>query len=548
MPKIILILSIVFLLNPQFLKSQGNYDFEISKNLDIYYSVWKQLNLNYVDPLEPGKMSKIAIEEMLKSLDPFTNYYAEADIEDVRFLQTGKYGGVGSLILSINDTIVISLPYIGFPIHKSGMRAGDKILAVDGQSVIGKTTNQLTDILRGVQGTKIKINYLSVQGKITEVEVERAEVLIKNVPYFGLLNNETAYVKLIGFSEKASEEVSLAIDSLKKCGPIKNVIIDLRDNGGGLLQQAVEIMNLFIPAGETIVSTKGKVAEQNFVYRTTKAAKFPELNLIVMVNNHSASASEIIAGATQDLDRGIVVGQKSYGKGLVQKVFPLSYMAQIKITVAKYYTPSGRCIQAIDYDHKDELGKAHKIADSLINTFKTKNGRIVKDAGGIEPDTILNPINYSNIEEQLMRNNLIFNFVTQYLLQNNIKPDLDDFELSDAAYTDFLNFLRINKFEYLSDEEKTIAKLIENQKLKPTNSELLVDLNKTQSEYKKQSDAEFLLLKDEIKRLIRIEIMARFYFERGMAKAMLYKDPEIETCLKLFMDKETMKQLLNPKN
>lgn len=527
-------------------RSQSNYDFEISKNLDIYYSLWKQLNLYYADDLPAGKLNKTAIDEMLKSLDPYTNYFPESDIEDARFIQTGKYGGIGSSVHISKDTIVVTMPFKDFPFYNAGLRAGDKLLSIDNQSIVGKSLDEVSDKLHGASGTKFQLHYLSSKNELKTVEIKRTEIEIKNVPFYGMLNKNTAYIKLSGFTEKASQEVLAALDSLSKSNVIENLVFDLRDNGGGLLQQAVEIVGLFVPANELIVSTKGKNKSQNYAYTTTKNPKYPNLKIAVLVNGRSASASEIVAGSLQDLDRAVIIGQKSFGKGLVQKIFPLSYNAQVKITVAKYYIPSGRCIQAIDYDHRDENGEAHKIADSLVSIFKTKNGRIVKDAGGIIPDIPLPTTKNSLLIKELENQWILFDFVTEYVQLNPQTPDLNTFEISDALFNSFLSYLKNRNFEYKLTEEKMLENLISSAKKDTNDVNILQQLTVLQESYRSKKQEDLSQNKEEIKQMLRIEIISRYYFESGAVQSNLFKDQEVQNAANLLLDSNRYSTILKP--
>jgi len=412
--------------------AQESHDFEISKNLDIYTSLIQQLDLHYVDEVQPGTMTKTAIDAMLKQLDPYTNYYPESMIEDVRFLQTGKYGGIGSTLHIKNGNIVVGMTYPGFPFNKAGIRAGDIILKIDGEDVHGKKMRDISEHLKGASGTELNLVYKSAKdGTEKTVNLKREEIVVKDVPYFTMLDDSMAYVKLVGFKQNAAKEVKMAIDSLAKNNTISSVVLDLRNNGGGLLIQAVNILDLFVDAGELIVSTKGKTKNENFTYKTRHHANYPNMKVVVLVNKNSASASEIVAGSFQDLDRGVIMGQKSFGKGLVQKVFPLSYRSQVKITVAKYYIPSGRCIQSLDYIHKDASGNAVKTPDSLMATFKTKGGRLVRDAGGIIPDIKLESKYSSDIVYSLFQNYEIFDFATKYVYSHDSIKDIKSFEVND---------------------------------------------------------------------------------------------------------------------
>lgn len=527
-------------------KAQGSHDFEISKNLDIYTALIQQLNLHYVDDIEPGRLTKTSIDAMLRDIDPYTVYYPEADIEDVRFLQTGQYGGIGSFIHIKNENIVVGMPYPGFPFYKAGLRAGDIILKIDGENVKGKKMSDISDRLRGVAGTEVEILYKdSKEDKEHSVKIKREEILVKDVPYFGMLDDEIAYVNLIGFKQHAAEEVKNSIDSLMKTNNVKSIVLDLRNNGGGLLIQAVHILDLFVDRGETIVSTKGKTKSENFTYKTQMPAAYPDMKVVVLVNNKSASASEIVAGSFQDLDRGVIMGQKSYGKGLVQKVFPLSYRSQAKITVAKYYIPSGRCIQSLDYQHKDANGKAIRTPDSLMASFNTKNGRRVRDAGGIIPDLKLDELTYPQIAIKLSNSYEIFDFATQYVNNNESVGDINSIIITDDIYEQFVDFVKKDSFDFSLGIE---TKLVEMKSLaakeglpisddiKAIESKIL--LHKSQYIYK---------YKDEIKSLIKQEIASRYFYQFGKVEAKLSNDKEVKAAVELLQNSDKYSQILGVK-
>ncbi len=539
---IILMLSVLL---SNSLVAQESHDFEISKNLDIYTSLIQQLNLHYVDEIKPGELSKSAIDAMLAGLDPYTVYYPESEIEDVRFLQTGQYGGIGSFIHQKNGKFYVGTPHPGFPFHRAGIRAGDQLLKIDNESVDGKTMDEISDRLRGVAGTEITITYqASKDQSVKQVLIKREEIEVKDVPYFGMIDKETAYIKLESFKQRAAEEVKLALDSLSKTNSITSLVLDLRDNGGGLLFQAVEIVNLFVESNELIVSTKGKTKEETFAYRTQHKSSYPALDIVVLINERSASASEIVAGALQDLDRAVVLGQKSYGKGLVQKVFPLSYRAQTKITVAKYYIPSGRCIQSMDYLHKDANGKAIKTPDSLMATFKTKNGRLVKDAGGIIPDVITQEAENSELIIALTNQLIFFDFATQYFNNQSVISNFADFKIEDDLYALFLKFVDEAGFKYQNSVELQISKL-EEMSLKnhlSISKELEILKNKLADLKKEEFNAQQLAIKNELLQ----EIASRYFYFSGRVEAQLRNDQQVREAQQLLQNKTKYQQLLIP--
>ena len=539
----LLFISFFFLSFPA--QSQGSLDWEISKNLDIYTSLLQQLNQHYVEDIQPGKMTKTAINAMLKDLDPYTNYYPEADIEDVRFLQTGKYGGIGSYVHIKNDTLYVGMPSVGFPFYKAGLRAGDVILKIDDRETTGKKMNEISDMLRGPAGTSIMLTYRNAKTNIVETkEVTREQIKVKNVPFYINLNDSVGYIKLSGFTETAAQEVNDAIVAMNKEKQLKSIVLDLRFNGGGLLGQAVGIMDLFVPANELIVSVKGKIQAENADYKTRMPAVYPNMKVVVLVNERSASASEIVAGSFQDLDRAVIMGQKSFGKGLVQKVYKLSYNSQVKITVAKYYIPSGRCIQALDYQHKDAQGHAGTTADSLQANFKTKNGRLVKDAGGILPDVQLKQGMMATYTAALISKYMIFDFVTLYVNTHDSISDPKAFEISDELYSSFASFVKAQNFEYKTGTDRFIEKLQEQAKKDGFDEELeakIADFEKSLADLKAN---EITKNKKEISRLLRIEILSRYYFLEGKVSASLRDDVEVKAATELLADGQKYQAIL----
>ncbi|MBN1986428.1 MAG: S41 family peptidase, partial [Prolixibacteraceae bacterium] len=414
--------------------TQDQKNFEIAKNLDIYHTLFRELNMFYVDEINPNKLVKESIDDMLMSLDPYTNYISEDQIEDFRFMTTGEYAGIGALIGKQNGNIVISEPYEGFPAQKFGLKAGDIILEVEGKPTTEMSTEDVSNLLKGPanQPVKVKIQRPFVK-KSFEVDVVREKISIDAVPYYGMLDQNTAYIRLSNFTANCSGEVKKAFTELKKNNP-EALVLDLRSNPGGLLMEAVRIVNMFVPQGEEIVSTKGKVKQWDKVYKATEAPIDTTIKIAVLVNSNSASASEIVAGAFQDLDRGIIVGTRTFGKGLVQTTRDLSYNTKLKVTTAKYYIPSGRCIQALDYAHRNEDGSVGHIPDSLISEFTTKKGRKVYDGGGVVPDLKIEPDQLSNLSIALITKFLVFDFATKYSNENESIPAPEEFVVTDAIY------------------------------------------------------------------------------------------------------------------
>jgi len=529
--------------------AQKDNDFEISKNLEIFTTLYRQLHLNYVDNINSGDLMKKGIDAMLDDMDPYTVFIPEAEIEDYKLLTTGQYGGVGALIHQNGDYVIISDPYEGFPAFKAGLIPGDKIIEVNKQSAKGKSVNDISTILKGQPGTNISI-LIEREGELKPIEknLTREEIKLENVPYFGLVGKSTGYIKLTGFTQEAGKEVKEALLKLKETDKITSVILDLRGNGGGLLQEAVNIVNLFVDKGQLVVNTKGKVEERNFSHVTTNSAVDNKIPLIVLVDRGSASASEIVSGAIQDLDRGVIIGQKTFGKGLVQNIFPVSYNSQVKITIAKYYIPSGRCIQAIDYSHKGENGNSDKFPDSLKTAFKTKNGRIVYDGGGIEPDFILTPEKTSNITISLITKYHIFNYANYYKRLNPSISPAKEFAVSDAMYDNFVQYLAGKDYDYTTKSEKNLAEL-----KSIAEKENYFDAIKTEYQALKDKlihnkNEDLIKNKEEIKLLLKDEIASRYYYQKGRIESSLSTDNEIKKALEVFNDEKLFSKTLKGSN
>lgn len=525
--------------------AQQSHDFEISKNLDIYTSLIQQLDLHYVDEIEPGMLSKAAIDAMLKQIDPYTVYYPESKIEDVRFMQTGKYGGVGTSVHRKGDIVVVSRTYPDFPFHNAGIRAGDYILEIDGEKLSGKSMEDISEKMRGASGTDIEVIYQRAKdNKKVSVKMKREEVQINDVPYFGMLEDSIGYIKLSSFRKTATSEIKAAVDSMNRIGKLNSLVLDLRNNGGGLLIEAVKIMDLFVAPNELIVSTKGKTKAETNTYKTGIPALYPDIDIVVLMNKNSASASEIVAGSFQDLDRGVIMGQKSYGKGLVQKVFSLSYRSQAKITVAKYYIPSGRCIQSLDYQHKDAKGDAIKTPDSLMAVFKTKNGRLVKDAGGIIPDIAMQEKDYDELLMALVKQYMIFDFATQYVISNDSISNMDEFELTDDIYNSFSEFVKKDSFSYSTRIEKEFDSFV--KQAKKDGYELSSDIELINTKIDKQKAAAYDNSKEEIKSLLTQEIISRYFYESGRVKIALRNDVEVKEAILLLQHNRKYSDILEP--
>ena len=533
------LIAISFLLISSSIVSVGYVDsyFEVSKNLDIFATLFKELNVYYVDDTEPGKLMKTGIDAMLKSLDPYTNFYPESDIEDYRFMTTGEYGGIGAMVRKQDGNIIIAEPYEGFPAHKAELEAGDIIEKIDGKDISGYTTGDVSKLLKGAAKTEVK---LSIYRKVTDARFDksllREDVKIKDVSYYGELDKKVGYIKLNGFTQTASKELLAAFKDLKETNQITSLIIDLRGNGGGLLNEAINIVNIFVEKGQEVVSTKGKVKQWDKVHKALNDPVDTKIPLVVLIDEYSASASEIVSGTLQDLDRAVVVGRKSYGKGLVQQTRSLSYNAQLKVTVAKYYTPSGRCIQRIDYSNKDVNGKPGEITDSLKTEFKTLNNRSVFDGGGIEPDIVVDSKVPARITYSLISKNLIFNYATEFKNLVDSIPEPFTFEVTDTEYEKFKNFIADKKYDYQTETEKLLDKL----KKKAVEDKLIDSLDgifiELDDKLKRNKSEDVNTFKDEIIRVLENEIVSRYYYQDGRIKIDLKHNDEIKKAIKVLTD------------
>ncbi len=498
--------------------------FEISKNLEIFADVYKQVNTSYVDEVKPGELIRAAINGMLASLDPYTNFYSEAQAEEYRYQVTGTFAGIGSSIRRIGDYIYIESPLDDFPAQKAGLLPGDKILEVDGQSMKGKKTDEVTDFLKGKAGTSFNLKIERTGAGILDKTITRETIKVKNVPYHGVIEDHIGFIKLTGFTPNAGKEVQDALIDLKSKGATK-VVLDLRNNGGGLLHEAVNIVNIFVPKGTTIVVTKGKFEEDNRTYKTLNSPVDTEIPLVILINNNSASASEIVSGALQDLDRAILVGQNSFGKGLVQTTMSLNYNTSMKVTTAKYYIPSGRLIQRLDYGNKGN-GKAIAVADSVKKDFYTKNGRKVIDGEGIQPDLPVEETRYSKLAQALIKNDLLFKFANQFRSTHDSIDEPLKYNVSDDVFNDFKKFISDKEYTYTTQTERDLEKLEKQAKEEKYFSLLQEELTKLKKalESTKQSDLENH--KTELKELLEYEIVKRYYFEKGKVEVGFDDDVE----------------------
>jgi carboxyl-terminal processing protease len=507
------ILAFILLVGFQAAKAQSN-GFEVLKNLEIMDQVYEHLDLYFVDEPQLGKLSKTSIDAMLKELDPYTVYYHESNIEDYRLMTTGQYGGIGALIRRMGDDTYIAEPYEGNPAEKSGLKAGDKIISIDGKDMHKKSSDEVSTALKGPKGTTIKVEVERLnEGKKT-ISITRDEIKLPDVPYFGMVDKEIGYVKLNSFTQTAASDVRSAIEKLKKEGMSK-LVLDLRDNGGGLLIEAVKIVNFFVPKNTVVVSTKGRVKEENRVYTTLEEPIDTEIPLAVLVDGGSASASEIVAGSLQDLDRAVVLGQTSYGKGLVQRTYDMKYGSKIKVTIAKYYTPSGRCVQRLEYYDKETGEKPKEIADSLVKSFQTKNGRKVIDGRGIEPDVKVELEDLSRLSAMLLTKNLIFNYATEFNSKNNTISKPEEFKLSDSQYEEFKAFALKDEFNYTTASEEALKKMKETAEKEGYFNEVKSEYEAMMTKVTPSKSRDLDKFKEEISQMLENEIVSRYYFQKG---------------------------------
>ncbi len=538
---IALALNIGFTISRSF--AQTNNNFEISKSIDIYNSVFKELNINYVDDINPAKLNEAAIHAMLDDLDPYTVFVSEAQAEDMRIMTTGEYGGIGSLIQQLGDYVIISEPYEGFPAQKSGLIPGDIILEINGVDAFKRSSSEISELLKGVPGSSVKLKIKRVgREDPLNVELTREKIKLDNIPYSTILDNDLGYILLSGFTQNAAKEFKEALQKLQNGQKLKGLVIDLRGNGGGLLNEAVDIANLFVNKNELIVSTKGKSPERTSVHRTRFAPLDLTIPIAVLVNESSASASEILAGSLQDLDRAVIVGQKTFGKGLVQNVVPLSYGTQLKITVAKYYIPSGRCIQAIDYSHKSENGG--KIPDSLASSFKTRNARTVYDNGGITPDIKVKSPVFSPVTANLYTANLIFKYANRFAMSHPSITLPNEFEITDEIYNDFMEYIEKEEFNYTTESEKMIGELKKIAENESYLSDVTEQLQALEIQFHKIKEQDIRKHRDEIGKLLMIEIVSRYYYQKGKIISALKQDDDLEAAIKILRNTLEYKTIL----
>ena len=546
---------LILLLGTGAFAQEKQNNFEISKSIDIYNSLLRELNLNYVDEIDPGELNETAIDAMLKQMDPYTVFIPESEIENYKLMTTGEYGGIGALIQYDGEYTRISDPYEGWPAQKAGLQAGDAILSVNGVDTHKKTTEQVSELLKGQPGTEVtlKIRRYGVEKPI-EKTLKREKVKIDNIPYATVFDNGIAYISLSGFTREAGKEMKEKLVSMKKEQDLKGVIIDLRGNGGGLLNEAVDIVNLFIPKGKPVVSMKGKTPTANNLHSTNNQPVDEQVPLAILVDGASASASEIVSGAIQDYDRGVIIGQRTFGKGLVQNILPLSYNTQMKVTVAKYYIPSGRCIQEIDYSKKGKIAKDTLDAqpstlhaqDTLGKPFITAAGRTVYEGHGIMPDVKIELPKYATVTAYLYAKNYIFDYATKYYNEHPSIAPAKEFKIDDATYNDFMKFVKDKSFSYTTESEKVLADLKKCAETEGYLESIRPEMENLEKQLQADKENDLVKNRKDIEELLRLEIVGRYYYQVGRIIASLENDEDLQEAFRILLDKQRYESILKP--
>ena len=551
-------LLFIALLMPIFLIGQEKQNnFEISKSIDIYNSLLRELNLNYVDEINPAELNEAAIDAMLEGLDPYTVFIPESEIENYKLMTTGEYGGIGALIQYDGEYTRISDPYEGWPAQKAGLQAGDAILSINGVDAHKKPTDQVSELLKGQPGTEVTIK-IKRYGSDTPIEktLKREKVKIDNIPYATVFDNGIGYVSFNSFTKDAANELKQHLIDMKKNHDLKGFIIDLRGNGGGLMNEAVDIVNLFIPKGKPVVFTKGKSQHAGSVYSTSNQPVDEQIPLAILVDGGSASASEIVSGAIQDYDRGVIIGQRTFGKGLVQNILPLTYNTQMKVTIAKYYIPSGRCIQEIDYSkngkrrtENDSLNSqlpTPNSQDTLGKPFTTMAGRTVYEGHGITPDIKIEPRKYATATAYLYAKNYIFDYATKFAYEHKSIAPAKEFKIDDVTYNDFMNFVKEKKFTYTTESEKKLKELKKMAKEEGYLESLQPQLESLEKRLQDDKENDLIKNRRDIEELLRLEIVGRYYYQVGRIMASLENDEDLEEAFNVLLNKNKYESILRP--
>lgn len=528
-------LLLLFLLPFGLVAQEKQNNFEIAKSIDIYNSLLRELNLNYVDEINPGELNEAAIDAMLQGLDPYTVFIPESEIENARFITTGEYGGIGALIHYDGEYTVISDPYFGWPAQKAGLQAGDVILSVNGVDTHKKNTAEVSELLKGQPGTDVVLKIRRYgQDKPIEKSMKREKVKIDNIPYYTVFDNGIAYLSLSGFTRDVASEMKAKLVEMKKNHELKGFILDLRGNGGGLLNEAVDIVNLFIPKGKPVVSMRGKAQNASALHATNNAPLDEEIPLAILVDGGSASASEIVSGAIQDYDRGVIIGQRTFGKGLVQNILPLSYNTQMKVTIAKYYIPSGRCIQEIDYSHKKDTVNVKN--DSLGKPFKTMGGRTVYEGHGIMPDVKVERDTFATVTAYLYGKNYIFDYANKFCFEHKSIDSAATFKIDDVTYQDFMNFVKGKDFNYTTQSELALEKLKQAAKDDGYFDEVKGKIDELEKTLAADKANDLVKNRKDIEELLRSEIVGRYYYQKGRIVANLKNDPDLNRAFEILLN------------
>lgn len=529
------------------LEEQQDADFEIVKNLELFELVYKNIDLNYVDEPNSGELIKAAIDAMLKELDPYTTYIPESRIEDFKLMSTGQYGGIGAIIRQKDDRVIIIDPHEGFPAEKNGLKAGDVFLEIDGKDVTSFSTSEVSSKLKGKPGTEVELT-IERNGEKIKKTLSREEIKFSPVPYYGMLNEDVGYIKLSSFTQTAGSDVLEAYRDLEGDQGMKKLVFDLRGNGGGLVVEAVKIVNMFVDRGTDIVSIKGRDESVNRTYTAQLKPTDTKIPIVMLVDGGSASASEIVSGALQDLDRAVILGQTTFGKGLVQRPLDLKYNAKIKVTIAKYYTPSGRCIQKLDYSNREAGDRADAISDSLLQKFRTKAGREVIDGRGIDPDVKMDEKEFSILTATIVLNDLIFDFATKFQRENETIADAKSFEITDKIYADFVDYVLKQDFEYITESLALLEELEEKAAEEDNYETAKVEFEALKEKMKPSKEADLIRYKDEIIPLLEDEIIGRYYYQKGRIIHGLKNDEFISSAIEILNDNPRYKTILNLEN
>lgn len=518
--------------------------FQISKGLDVFATLFRDVNLFYVDDVQPEKMVQDGIDAMLKKLDPYTVFYPESKIDEFKMMTTGEYAGIGSIIGVKGDYVVIREPYRNSPSNKAGLLPGDLILAIDGENMKGKTVEYVSSRLKGQPGKEVVLKVQRIgEDKPMEKRVLREIVQMPSVPYHGMLNDQTGYIYFTSFTDKSADDVRKAIMELKNKGA-QSLVLDLRGNGGGLLDQAVEIASFFLPRGSLIVSTKGKMKQWDKEYKTTKNPLLLDMKLTVLIDRASASAAEILSGALQDYDRAVVLGERSFGKGLVQTTRDLVYNTKLKVTTAKYYIPSGRCIQAVDYTHRNPDGSVGVVPDSLIKPFKTQAGRTVYDGGGITPDIKIEPEKYARVSQELVMQDMVFDFVNEYAVKHSSLPSPSEFVLTDELFNEFKAYLKTKEFEYETATQAMLDKLVKTAKDEKYYDQISKQVEQLKNDLGHSIDRDLDTFKAEISDILADQFMERYYMQDGVIEYHIRNDKHIAKALEVLANDEEYQKIL----